>query len=295
MKTLITLIKREYMEHKVSTFWFPAIFSIIGFTSIAVLAVYSFASGNGELTLGEDNVITANVIISVVCHVMAALAFLTVVIVQGAYFLGSLYDDRKDQSIIFWRSLPVAEWQILASKFIYGSLVLPLFYFASALIVAILILLLGTILLPMSAGEIEGLLTPAWIIEPIKVLIAIVPIAIWLMPVWVYLMCASAIAKRLPIIYAAAPFVVLSIIWGVSHAMNINLGIEGLFDQIGLYLNRLFNDQYGMGNSDTLDEVVSFPAIHWQFLLNWQQVFGSTLAAALAFAALKLRQRSETI
>ncbi|WP_119395905.1 hypothetical protein [Salinibius halmophilus] len=295
MKTLITLMKREYMEHKVSTFWFPVVFSVIAFVSFAILAIYGVASGSGEISFGEEladgTFIGANAVISVVCHVMAALAFMTVILVQSAYFLGSLYDDRKDQSIIFWRSLPVAEWQTITSKFLYGSLVLPLFYFASAVVVAIASLILGAILM---GDKVDGLLTFAWIIEPIKVLVAIVPIAIWLMPVWIYLMCASALAKRLPIIYAAAPFVVLSIIWGISHAMNINLGIATFFDSVISYLGRFFLEQFEMGSGDDL-EVVAFPALHWQFLLNWQQLVGSLVATGLAFSALKLRQRSETV
>ena len=59
--------------------------------------------------------------------------FLFVMSVYSAwYLLDSLYADRKDRSILFWKSLPVSDTETVLSKLATGLIVIPLVYFAAA-------------------------------------------------------------------------------------------------------------------------------------------------------------------
>src|SRR5690348_13481518 len=42
------------------------------------------------------------------------------------YLLGSLYDDRRDRSILFWKSLPVSDTATVLSKVVSAVIVAPL-------------------------------------------------------------------------------------------------------------------------------------------------------------------------
>ncbi|MEX2326876.1 MAG: hypothetical protein WD558_04030, partial [Pseudomonadales bacterium] len=55
--------------------------------------------------------------------------FLSLWLVIAFYLLGSLYDDRKDRSILFWKSMPVSDAMTVASKLLAGLIVAPLIYF----------------------------------------------------------------------------------------------------------------------------------------------------------------------
>ena len=58
---------------------------------------------------------------------MSASSLLGIVvgIVVFFYCLGSLYDDRRDRSILFWKSLPISDRDTVFSKVISAAIVAP--------------------------------------------------------------------------------------------------------------------------------------------------------------------------
>ena len=44
------------------------------------------------------------------------------------YLLGALYEERRDRSILFWKSMPVSDVMTVASKLVTALLVVPLVY-----------------------------------------------------------------------------------------------------------------------------------------------------------------------
>jgi ABC-2 type transport system permease protein len=51
---------------------------------------------------------------------------IVMLIVLGFYLLDSLYSERKDRSILFWKSLPVSDAHTVASKALVALVVVPL-------------------------------------------------------------------------------------------------------------------------------------------------------------------------
>src|SRR6476469_4184286 len=60
----------------------------------------------------------------------AIMLILTAFIVGVFYCLDSLYGDRRDRSILFWKSLPVSDLTTLLSKITIPLVVLPVISFA---------------------------------------------------------------------------------------------------------------------------------------------------------------------
>ncbi len=138
--------------------------------------------------------------------------FLLGQMVAFGYLLSALYEERKDRSILFWKSLPVSDFQVVLSKALMGLMVIPGLYFLLAMLTFLLVTLvlsLGmTFVLP-DTGLFEGFLLAgvkagfAWL----KVLGLQV---IWGAPVFLWVLMVSGLARGQPLIWAMGiPLLVL--------------------------------------------------------------------------------------
>jgi ABC-2 type transport system permease protein len=127
------------------------------------------------------------------------------------YFIGSLHIDRRDRSILFWKSMPVSETQTVASKLLVGLVAVPLIMTAVSWLVQ-LIYVVAALLFAASIGQ-----DPWQAIWPyLNVFQAFanqlglfVIIALWILPLCAWLMLASAFAKRSPVLVATLPLVAI--------------------------------------------------------------------------------------
>src|SRR5881398_3595016 len=79
--------------------------------------------------------------------VAAMMLIFTAFIIGVFYCLDALHGERRDRSILFWKSLPVSDRTIVLSKASIPLIVLPLLTFAVILAIQIVMLLLSTITL----------------------------------------------------------------------------------------------------------------------------------------------------
>ncbi|KAB7762185.1 ABC transporter permease, partial [Xanthomonas maliensis] len=132
-RTFLWLLKREYWEHRGGFVWAQVItggiavfFALLGAVIGAVNARNQLSGVDfnaGDLsgytrTLGQvgDGLLLGGIGIASV--VLAFVVFF--------YALGSLYDDRRDRSVLFWKSLPVSDVQTVLSKAAWALLLAPL-------------------------------------------------------------------------------------------------------------------------------------------------------------------------
>ncbi|MCX2981735.1 hypothetical protein EYC98_12785 [Halieaceae bacterium IMCC14734] len=151
------------------------------------------------------------------------------ILISTIYLLGTLYNDRRDRSILFFKSMPVAEWQELGSKLLVAVLLAPAIYlFASCLSQGMLWLLLGTGDQPMDSGSVVGSVTVAGA-EPFSLLqlwsqqgLALLTGLLWVVPFYMWLLLASAAASRSPVLIAIlvpiALIVVERVVLGSSYS-----------------------------------------------------------------------------
>ncbi|MFV0277978.1 MAG: hypothetical protein ACK5HY_12445 [Parahaliea sp.] len=83
---------------------------------------------------------------NVVLTLVNMLMMLLLLLVSVNYLLGSLYDDRRDRSILFWKSMPVSEWEVVLCKLLVALLVAPLIYLGVSLLAQVLCTLLSMLL-----------------------------------------------------------------------------------------------------------------------------------------------------
>lgn len=120
------------------------------------------------------------------------------------YCISALYDERKDRSILFWKSLPATDTQTVLSKLVTAVLVAPVLALA-----AIAILHLGTLLLLSLYASFHGLnpwpvlWQPGLLLDVWLRTLATIPVhMLWALPGIAWLLLASSWAKRAPFVWA---------------------------------------------------------------------------------------------
>jgi len=131
------------------------------------------------------------------------------------YSLDALYGERRDRSILFWKSLPVSDLTTVLSKFAIPLIILPLLSFAIALITQFVMLLLSSAALlgsGLSVGTLGGRMS--FFHMSLMLLYHILTVhGLWYAPIYGWLLLVSAWAPRAPFIWAFLPPFV---IWGVE-------------------------------------------------------------------------------
>jgi ABC-2 type transport system permease protein len=130
--------------------------------------------------------------------------------IVGIYYsLDALYGERRDRSILFWKSLPVSDLTTVLSKFIIPLILLPLLSFAIAVVTQFVMLLLSS---GLSAGTLGARMS--FFHMSLMLLYHILTVhGLWYAPLYGWLLLISAWAPRAPFIYAFLPPFV---IWGVE-------------------------------------------------------------------------------
>jgi ABC-2 type transport system permease protein len=144
----------------------------------------------------------------------AALIMGTGLIVGVFYTLDALYGERRDRSILFWKSLPVSDLVTVLSKLAIPIVILPLLSFAITIATQFTMLLLGSIMLQGSGVNIATLWTQASFIHVSLVLLyhLLTVHGLWYAPLYGYLLLVSAWAPRAPFLWAfLPPFVICGV------------------------------------------------------------------------------------
>jgi ABC-2 type transport system permease protein len=157
----------------------------------------------------------------------AALIMGTGLIVGVFYTLDALYGERRDRSILFWKSLPVSDLITVLSKLTIPIVILPLLSFAITIATQFTMLLLGSIMLLGSGVNIATLWTEASFVHVSLVLLyhLLTVHGLWYAPLYGYLLLVSAWAPRAPFLWAfLPPFVICGverIAFNTSHFLAL--------------------------------------------------------------------------
>lgn len=133
------------------------------------------------------------------------------------YLLNTLYEDRRDRSILFWKSLPVSDLSTVASKLLMGLIVVPLIYLvgvAALQFCGLLLLTLSTIGTEINAW------TTIWapanlLLEWLGYIGLLLFYVLWTLPFYGWLMTVSAVAKSVPLAWALGIPIAIAILEGV--------------------------------------------------------------------------------
>ena len=210
----VALIKREFWEHR--SIWItPAAISIVTVLMAATgLAIGdSFRYAADLAVVGASNVGDAErrALLSAALSGVTFLFVLAMWILTIFYCLDSLYAERKDKSILFWRSLPITDTETIVSKLLVAVLAIPLVTLAAVIVTQLANLVIMSFWVNARGGSAGHLLWDFGAIFDIwaATLIFLIAVPLWLAPFIGWFLFVSAYAKRSPLLVAVLPIFVL--------------------------------------------------------------------------------------
>jgi ABC-2 type transport system permease protein len=127
-------------------------------------------------------------------------------IVSVFYSLGALNNERRDRSILFWKSLPVSDLITVLSKAFVALVVLPVIVFVIATATTLVMLVLGSAIVAANGVNPAALWSHWPILKMSLVLIySLAVTALWYSPIYGWLLFVSGWARRVPFLWAVLP------------------------------------------------------------------------------------------
>jgi len=246
MKTLALLIKREYWEHRGGFLWTPVWIAgaMLVFTLIGILTTEVVSSGVTinvgpsldmlRSSLDANDIAQAANAFDLAQITVAGMVGVGVFFVTFFYLLGALYDDRRDRSVLFWKSLPVTDASTVASKALTAMLLVPLIGLATATLAY-----LGFVLIIVAWTGLHGINALPAILAAhtigmfLRLFLLVAVGALWALPTVGWLLFWSAWARSKPFLWAVVlPVVVLVMDSWVgalgAHRIGDDLNLAGL-------------------------------------------------------------------
>jgi ABC-2 type transport system permease protein len=213
-------------------------------------------------------------------------------IVGFFYCIDALYGERRDRSILFWKSLPVSDTTTVLTKVAIPLVVLPAIGFILGFLAQIFILLLSTLVL--RAAGMSAM--PLWseyrfFQEPLVMIYGLGVHALWYAPIYAWLLLISAWARRMPILWAILPPMAIS----AAERMIFNTTYFGTlikYRLIGAMHEAFAVDLMGKQH-ELLDRLEQLDPI--RFLSAPGLWLGLVFAAATLAATIRLRHYREPI
>jgi ABC-2 type transport system permease protein len=173
--------------------------------------------------------------------IAAVSVVLTGILTGGFYALGALYNERRDRSILFWKSLPISDRMVVGAKACVALVVVPAATLVITLLMHLAMLGLGAIF-AVHSGAGEPAFWTEWPFFQMAVVLAygFATMMLWLAPLYGWLFMVSAWAKRAPFLWAVLPPLALCVAERVAFNSSVlsNLladrilgGYDAAFDQ----------------------------------------------------------------
>lgn len=321
--TLKWLLRREFWEYKGSMFLAPAVVAALLVVLVGATLGYGLAAHglpmhvtvNGVTVardaFGDSIPLSTKFMFAKLATGMylslAAPLFIMLAFAVFSYCLGSLYDERRDRSILFWKSLPVSDSMTVLSKVLTATLVAPLITIALATVAALVQLLIGCIGLAFNGVNLFGpVLSSANLYLSPLALVAMLPVyAVWALPTVGWLMLVSSWARAKPILWAiGVPVVALVIVKWISVAMEKFSGETlGLLQYMSDLVSRIllgvvpgiwFTFQgsvpAALRSGESGIELASVIGASYGTLVGTDAWIGAVLGVAMLFGAVRMRR-----
>lgn len=225
MNVFIALLKREVSEHK-SLWRVPLV--LIG---IALLVKMSFSYGNLAIDFDVpegfniDSTVDSMLATAIVkaLGAMNYIIMLVMFLVAIFYALSSLYDERKDQSVLFWRSLPISDAQTIMAKLAVAIVLVP-----------IIVLVLQSVAAVLFLGAQSGGYLGSYLVGAIS---SMGKILLWsMLPTIAWCLVCSQVANKNPFLLAlVTPMLVILVDWLFLNGVLADTLVINRFSGVDTY------------------------------------------------------------
>ena len=217
-------------------------------------------------------------------EVSAALIMGSALLVGLFYTLDALYSERRDRSILFWKSLPVSDLTAVLSKLTIPLVIVPLLSFAITIVTQFLMLLLGSAVrlgTGLSVAELWSQPAPFLQVSLTLLYHIVLVHGLWYAPLYGWLLLVSAWSPRAPLVWAVLPpFVVCGV---EKLAFNTTYALAWLQER---FLGP--QSHSGMANNASKDLVAQLIPVH--FFSEPGLWIGLAIAVVLMAGAVRLRR-----
>ncbi len=226
---------------------------------------------------------------------MTALPWVALPFVIFFSLLGSLYEERRDRSILFWKSMPTADWQEVLAKLFVPIIVAPLIFLTIVAVAQLLIALLLSIVVLFQGGPFF-VMWPLWFMMKAWFgwFIMYLMLALWALPLFSWVSLVSAFANRMPFLWAVlAPAILIAIeriffkttFLGAWIGRHMGGWMEWAFQAKAHRIDGP-RDIFAMLTGDAQIQAIAYSVTSFHF---WS---GLVIAAGFIYAAIEMRKRA---
>ncbi len=248
MNTMIVLIRREVWENR-SLWIVPLVIAAVLLLAVSVGGLHvnnnNFSFGTGSDTSAfqdmseTDRAMVADairehadkvdIVYAMSISALTTIELFAICVVVFFYLLDCLLQERKDRSILFWKSMPISDAQVVMSKVLTALVLAPLFVL---LVSAVLQILVGAAVWLRFGSTAIGDFLPVWKpgvwLEVQAACLMFVPtMVLWYLPIAGYLLLVSIWSRRNAFLWAVLPWASLLLIETLlsqSHHVAVFLG-----------------------------------------------------------------------
>jgi ABC-2 type transport system permease protein len=224
----------------------------------------------------------------------AGMLIMAVAFIVGIFYsLEALHGERRDRSILFWKSLPVSDLTTVLAKASIPLAVLPLLVFAITVVLQIVMLLLSITVLLASGVSTAMPWAPPLFEMQLVLLYSVIVIVLWHAPIYCWFLLVSSWARRATFLWAVLPLVAIGVFEYIAfHTSYIG---SPLHDRLLGFVPRAFDltDKNGVPIDGHLIPLAQLAP--GRFLSSPSLWVGLILAAACLVAAVRLRRYREPI
>jgi ABC-2 type transport system permease protein len=279
LRTFWWTVRREVWENR-SLYIAPA--------SVAAMVILGFLLGAGHYA---EKLHSADVmdpakrrgVFEIPYDLAALLVIGTSFLVAVFFCLDALYGERRDRSILFWKSLPVSDFVAVFAKAAVPLVVIPVIAFAVILSTQFLVLLLSTVTLWANSQGVSAIWTEIPWAQKIAVLLyAIAVLSIWFAPLYGWLLFASGWAPRAPFLWAVLPPLALAV------AEKIAFGTSYFGEMLRYFFSACFHQAFSLEHGGHIDQLSELDPAKFFFTPS---VWIGLLVAAIFLVAASLLRR----
>jgi ABC-2 type transport system permease protein len=305
MKYWITLVRREFWEHR--ALWMAPLAVAALLIVLTALSGGVHVSADARIEIDGQSIdfvkaITperADKLFGVLVAGLYVPQLIVVLVGLFFYLLDALYSERKDRSILFWKSLPVSDAHTVAAKALVALIVVPLGVWAISAVTSLATIgvltgkLAGTTFAPIVQWNMG-----IWLAVQGAMFAGTLVAALWYAPIAAALLLISAWARRNVFLWAVLPPVALMLLEKTAFDSNrvaafLEYRLGGFFDAMGM---RVSPSARAVGAIDRefarIGEVYS-RLDTTPLLGNIDLWLGVAAAALLLWAAVQVRRRRD--
>ena len=221
--------------------------------------------------------------------IAGAPVLLTAGLVAVFYCLDALHSERRDRTILFWKSLPVSDFTTVLSKASVALVVLPVVTFGVIILLDVAILLLSLAILVPGGLDAAALWQQLPVLRaPGLLLYGLAALALWHAPIYAWLLLVSGWARRTTFLWAVLPPLALCVIERIAF---------GTWHLLGMLQRRLggFSRAFSI-RTDDAGALLGMPEPDpVKFLTTPGLWIGLAIAVALFAATVRMRRYREPI